>query len=94
MPLSSLLKPPLSIHCMNRPVLKDRCVIWYIIIIVNHICTGFISETAVLSYRLCKEMNQCVLCIHKCVERDNESRIWLVVNAVDITAFPSEHYSF
>lgn len=47
-----------------------------------------------LSYRLCKEMNQCVLCIHKCVERDNESRIWLVVNAVDITAFPSEHYSF
>lgn len=43
-PLSSLLKPPLSIHCKNRPVLKDQCVVWYIITRVNHICTSFFSR--------------------------------------------------
>lgn len=64
-PPSSLLKPLLSVHFNNRPVLKDRCVIWDIIITVNHICTSFVlSPTAALSYHSCKEINQWVVCIH------------------------------
>lgn len=62
-PLSSLLKPQLS-NSNNRPVFKDRCVNWYIIITVNNICTSFFSQTAVLSYHLCKEIKQWVVCIH------------------------------
>lgn len=84
----------LSVHCKTRPVLKDSCVIWYIIIIGNHICTSFFSETAVLSHCQCKEINQRVVCIHTCVRKDDGSHIWLVVNAADITTSPIEHYSF
>lgn len=78
----------LSVHCKTRPVLKDRCVIWYIIIIWNHICISFFSETAVLSYCQCKEINQRVVCIHTCVRKDDGSHIWLDVNAADITHLP------
>lgn len=47
-----------------------------------------------LSHRLCTEINEGVVCIHPCAERDNGSRIGLVVNAADIKTFPTEHYSF
>lgn len=40
-----------------------------------------------LPHRLCKQINQCVVCVHECVGRDNESRIRLVENAADVKAF-------
>lgn len=93
-----LFKVSLSHHCQYT-VRMDQCSnidvsFGALLKEVNHICTSFFCEAAVLSHRLCKEINRWVVFMHKCVERDRESHVWLVVNAADIKAFPTEHCSF